>query len=66
MFDFFCRLFHVSDWLPTLLSAASKESSVELDEDIDGVDQWQAFESDLEIQRRMEVFHGSVEGSIRC
>ena len=56
----------MSDWLPTLLSAASKESSVELGEDIDGVDQWQAFESDLEIQRRMEVFHGSVEGSIRC
>ena len=56
----------MSDWLPTLLSAASKGSSVELDEDIDGVDQWQAFESDLEIQGRMEVFHGSVEGSIRC
>ncbi len=55
----------MSDWLPTLLSAASKESSVELDEDIDGVDQWQAFESDLEIQGRKEVFHGSVEGSLR-
>ena len=37
--DFF-RLLHVTDWLPTLYSAAGGDAAADLPADLDGVDQW--------------------------
>ncbi len=66
------RLFHMSDWLPTLLSVARRrprpqgapprERQASLDDGADGVDQWESFDSDLGLRRRNEIHH---EGSLR-
>lgn len=40
------ELMHVTDWLPTLYSAAGGDLS-NLDPDIDGIDQWPTFAYDL-------------------
>ena len=65
------RLFHMSDWLPTLLSVARRrprpqgapprERQASLD-GADGVDQWESFDSDLGLRRRNEIHQ---EGSLR-
>ena len=49
-------LFHMSDWLPTLLSAARIASGggVILD-DVDGVDQWESLTSNLNHHPRKEL-----------
>ncbi len=67
---FFARLFHMTDWLPTLLSGVSDKGDdavsrmMSLD-DFDGVDQWESFSGDLSVHHREEVFHGSLQGFLR-
>ena len=36
----FKRLLHVTDWLPTLYSAAGGDAAADLPADTDGIDQW--------------------------
>lgn len=46
------KLFHISDWLPTLLSSAG----IEYDRsDFDGVDQWSDFTNDNEVPVRTQL-----------
>ncbi|XP_039281072.1 arylsulfatase I [Nilaparvata lugens] len=56
------QLMHISDWLPTLLSAAQGDTSVL--ENIDGVDMWESLLSNSQ-SNRTEVLHNidSITGS---
>ncbi len=57
------RLFHMTDWLPTFLSAIkSGRGNVAGAVGIDGVDQWGSFQSDMNHHARSEILQ---EGSLR-
>lgn len=45
------QLFHIVDWLPTLYSAAGGDSN-DLDDELDGIDQWSAIRNAVRGERR--------------
>ncbi len=46
----------MSDWVPTLLSAAGGQQQQENEEDLDGVDQWEALStSNFSLRKRQEL-----------
>lgn len=47
-------MFHITDWLPTLYSAAG--GNVEDLQDIDGFDQWEAIQKD-QPSKRQKILH---------
>ena len=61
------EMFHITDWLPTLLSASGSSSKKKL-QDIDGVDQWTSLSRGLPTPRKIMVYNLKilpVEGAIR-
>ena len=53
-------LIHVSDWLPTLISAAGADISTMMEDvdNMDGVDQWAVLRDGLEVSnRRMMLYN---------
>ena len=60
------QLLHITDWFPTLLSAAGDD--LEDVEDLDGVDQWDALNTGAESNRNEIVYNLKIidmSGSIR-
>ena len=61
------RLFHVTDWLPTLVKAAGGS----IPKKIDGLDQWSALQNPKEDWPRSEMVYniqfknGYIRGGIR-
>ena len=65
----FEALIHVTDWLPTLISAAGGDPPPD---NIDGIDQWEVFKNGLDESPRKTLlyninpsWYGEVNGAIR-